>query len=174
MVIITGEYLKDLRKKASLSQAGLAKRVGVSQAHVAKIEGGKVNPTLATVNKILLAIHPKQTRKCGDIMERNIKFVSPGESAKKALSVMRRHGISQLPVISRGSVTGSISEGTLLRNLDVLGTKKIGEIMEKPFPTVDEGEGAAILPSLLEFHSAVLVSSKGKICGIITKLDVLR
>ncbi len=174
MVIITGDYLRDMRKKASMSQAALAKSVGVTQAHIAKIEGGNVNPTLAVVNKIIAAIHPKETEKCRDIMVRRLKIVRPGDPAKKTLAVMRKYGISQLPVMGRGIVVGSVSESTLLKNFDNIEGKKISGIMDKPFPVVDENEDVAILPSLLEFHQAVLVSSKGRICGIITKLDVLR
>ncbi len=174
MVIITGEYIKDLRKKASLSQAELAKKVGISQAHIAKIEGGKVNPTLFTVNKILAAIHPKETEKCRDVMERNVKFIGPSDDAKKALIIMRRYGSSQMPVMKKNSQTGSVSESTLLRNFEHIEGKKVRDIMDKPFPILDENDNIDALPSLLEFNQAVLISSHGKICGIITKLDILR
>ncbi len=174
MVIITGEYMRNMRKKAGLSQTALAKSIGISQAHIAKIEGGKVNPTLAIVNKIIAAIHPKETKKCRDIMVRHLRIMRRGDPAKKTLVVMRKYGISQLPVVRRGVIVGSVSESTLLKNFDGLESKKIGDIMDKPFPIVDENEDIGILPPLLEFHQAVLVSSKGKICGIITKLDVLR
>ncbi len=174
MVIITGEYLRDLRKKFGLSQAALAKSAGISQAHIAKIEGGKVNPTLATVNSIISAIHPKETKKCRDIMVRRLRIVKPNDAAEKALVEMRKYGISQLPVASKDTMVGSVSESTLLRNFENLGGKKIRDIMDKPFPMVDENEDVGILPSLLEFHQAVIVSSKGRACGIITKLDILR
>lgn len=174
MVIITGEYIKNLRKKAGLSQTELAKRVGITQAHIAKIEGGKVNPTLAVVNKIISTLHPKQTRICKDVMERHIKFLSPNDAAKSALSMMRKYGISQIPVMKRTSQIGSVSEGTLLKNFENIESKKVKDIMDKPFPIVDENDDTGMLPPLLEFHQAVLVSSEGKICGIITKLDILR
>ncbi len=174
MVIITGEYMRNMRKKAGLSQAGLAKSIGISQAHIAKIEGGKVNPTLATVNKIIAAIHPKEIKKCRDIMVRHLRVMRPSDPAKKTLAVMHRYGISQLPVVRNNSVVGSVSESTLLKNFEKIESKKISDIMDKPFPIVDENEDIGILPPLLEFHQAVLVSSKGRICGIITKLDVLR
>jgi len=45
--------LKKMRLEAGLTQSQLAKMVGVSQAHIAKIEGEKVDPRLSTVNKIL-------------------------------------------------------------------------------------------------------------------------
>ncbi|MBI2085087.1 MAG: CBS domain-containing protein [Candidatus Aenigmarchaeota archaeon] len=174
MVIITGSYLKSLRKKALLSQTELAEKIGISQAHIAKIENGKVNPTLHTVNKILSAITPKETEKCKDLMERNVKFISPNDSVKKTLVIMRRYGISQLPVMKNSMHIGSVSESTLLKNFEHIEGKRVRNIMEKPFPIVDENEDVGILPALLEFHQAVLISSKGKICGIITKLDMLR
>src|SRR3989338_2792576 len=147
MVIITGEYLKLLRKKARLSQTELAKKIGISQAHIAKIETGKVNPTLHTVKKILAAITPKETKKCKDLMERNVKFVSPGDSAKKTLVIMRRYGISQLPVMKNSIHVGSVSESTLLKNFERIEGKKVRDIMEKPFPIVDEYEDVVILPA---------------------------
>ncbi len=174
MVIITGEYLRLLRKKALLSQTELAKKIGISQAHIAKIETGKVNPTLNTVNKILAAINPKETEKCKDVMERKVKFIKPNDNVKKTLVVMRKYGISQLPVMKNSIHVGSVSESTLLKNFEHIEGKKVRDIMEKPFPIMDENEDIGVLPALMEFHQAVLVSSKGKICGIITKLDMLR
>ena len=174
MVIITGEYMRALRKKAGLSQSDLAEKIGISQAHIAKIEGDNVNPTLSTVNKILSAIRPKETKKCRDVMERSVKSIGPNEPAKKALVVMRRYGISQLPVMKKHLPVGSISEGTLLKNFEHIEGKKVVNIMEKSFPVVDEDDSIEMLPALLELHQAVLVSSKGQISGIITKLDILR
>jgi transcriptional regulator with XRE-family HTH domain len=47
--------LKDARRQASLSQAQLARRLGVSQAAVAKLEDSRSNPTVRTLDKALRA-----------------------------------------------------------------------------------------------------------------------
>ena len=174
MVIITSDYLKMLRKKAGLSQTALAEKISISQAHIAKIERGRVNPTLGTINKILIAIRPRETQKCKDIMEHHLRFLGQNDDARKALLMMRKYRISQLPVIKNNVQVGSISEGTLLKNFENMKDKKVKDIMDSSFPIVDENDDIGILPSLLEFHQAVLVSAKGKLQGIITKLDILR
>jgi transcriptional regulator with XRE-family HTH domain len=45
--------LKDARHQASLSQAQLARRLGVSQAAVAKLERPCANPTIKTLSQAL-------------------------------------------------------------------------------------------------------------------------
>ncbi|MEM2355857.1 MAG: helix-turn-helix domain-containing protein, partial [Candidatus Bathyarchaeia archaeon] len=47
-MIITGSTIKKLRLEAKLTQKKLAELVGVSQAHIAKIEQGRVDPRLST------------------------------------------------------------------------------------------------------------------------------
>jgi transcriptional regulator with XRE-family HTH domain len=47
--------LKDARGRAGLTQAELARRLGVSQAAVAKLESPKANPTVATLEGALRA-----------------------------------------------------------------------------------------------------------------------
>ncbi len=47
--------LKEARERASLTQADLAGRLGVSQAAVAKLERSGANPTMATVEAALWA-----------------------------------------------------------------------------------------------------------------------
>ena len=61
-MIIKGSILRKMRLEAGLTQSQLAKLVGVSQAHIAKIEGEKVDPRLSTVNKILEVLTSKNVR----------------------------------------------------------------------------------------------------------------
>ena len=174
MVIITGEYLKTLRKKLGLTQQALAARVGLTQAHIARIEAQKVNPTLATINKILASLQPKEVKKCRDIMSKRLFFVSPGEKIGKAVDIMRKHGVSQLPVMQHGTQIGSMSETTVLRNFGGNAQKLIKDVMDKPFPILDAEESVDAVLGLLEFHQAVLVAERGKIAGIITRADLLK
>jgi transcriptional regulator with XRE-family HTH domain len=49
--------LKERREEKHLTQAALADKVGVSQAYIAKLEGGdKKNPTLDLLKKIAKAL----------------------------------------------------------------------------------------------------------------------
>lgn len=174
--MITGKYIRKLREDARISQAELARLAGISQAHVAKIEGDKVDPRLSTVNRMLNVLSSeKKGKTCGDIMSRKIAHVHPGESVTKAVELMKKLNISQMPVFSGNTQVGSIRDSTITRNLDrKLERLHVRDIMDKPFPVVDAGDDMRMLPSLMEFHPAVLVVQKGRLTGIITKSDLLK
>jgi predicted transcriptional regulator len=176
-MIITGKYMRQLREEAGLSQTELAKLAKVSQAHIAKIEGERVDPRLSTVNRILLILKTKKStssKKCVDIMHRSVISVSPDDPVDKSIKIMHRMGISQMPVM-RGQVqVGSIGETTIMRNFDRnIKNLRVRDVIDRPFPTVDADDTIDVLPNLLDLHGAVLVSEKGRIKGIITKSDLL-
>jgi transcriptional regulator with XRE-family HTH domain len=50
-----GRLLADARRRAGLTQAGLAQRLGVSQAAVARLEQPGSNPRIATLDRALRA-----------------------------------------------------------------------------------------------------------------------
>ncbi len=175
-MIATGHVIRDMRLEQRLSQAELAKLAGVSQAHIAKIEAGKVDPRLSTVNRILLVLERgKKKVTCMAIMTKNIVRASPEEPVLKLIAAMKRLGISQVPVFIGGRNVGSVHEGTIIhnahRNLKLLNVR---DIIDKPLPVVDASDPVEMLPALLDFHAALLVSEKGKVCGIITKSDLLK
>ncbi len=177
MVMITGKYLKQLREEAGISQTELAKLVGVSQAHIAKIENEKVDPRLSTVNKILLALTSREhvLKKCRDVMKKRLIVAKPHDSVRKIISIMRRFSISQIPVIYKGKLMGSIRESTIIKHMDrPLNVMQVKDIMDEPFPVISGEEPIDILAPLLDFHQAVLVSEKGRIVGIITKSDLIK
>ncbi|MEE9323515.1 MAG: CBS domain-containing protein [Candidatus Aenigmarchaeota archaeon] len=173
-MIVTGDYIKKLRIERGLSQTELAKLADISQAHIAKIENEKVDPRLSTVNKILIILSKRdKIVRCSEVMSR-VMSVRPETPVKKIITIMKSSGFSQMPVLEGGRHTGMISEATLLHNMDKnLNHLEAKDILDSPFPVVDSSDTVDILPSLLDIHPAVLVSEKGKICGIITKSDLL-
>jgi predicted transcriptional regulator len=176
-MIVTGKYMRQLREEAGLSQAELARLAKVSQAHVAKIEGEKVDPRLSTVNRILFILRTRKgtgKMKCSEIMHRQVVSVSPDDPVSKAIKTMHRMGISQMPVLHGGSQVGSIGETAIMRNFDRnIKRLRVRDVIDRPFPVVDTQDTIDILPQLLDAHGAVLVSEKGKIKGIIPKSDLL-
>ncbi len=50
---------KELRKKKHLTQMQLASKIGMEKGQISKIENGKFNLTLATINKIATALGAK-------------------------------------------------------------------------------------------------------------------
>ena len=93
---------------------------------------------------------------------------------------MKRHGYSQLPIFNGKHPVGSISEKAILSQIlvgkDLAQISKLPaeELMQEAFPQVDEDAPLALISSLLQVYSAVLVTKKGVVVGIITKADLLR
>jgi len=164
-----------MRLEAGLTQSQLAKMVGVSQAHIAKIEGEKVDPRLSTVNKILEILTDRKRKRCSEIMTRDVIVTNPKEKIKKVSEIMVKHAISQLPVVENGQIVGMITEEGIVKHLSSDISEEIVEnIMEPPLPSVPEDTDLVTIRSILETHSGVLVTRKGKLVGIITRSDLLK
>ncbi len=167
---ITISYLKELRKRKGMTQRELAKKTGYSQAHIAKIEGGKTDPRLSTINKILSVL--AQEKKCGDIMVRNIICAGPSETIDKVGKDMWKKGISQMPVFEKNRLIGMITERAIISENNK--KKKVCEIMSPPPPVFDKSTPISNVKEFLMNNQAILVSDRGKIVGIITRSDLLR
>jgi len=173
-MIATGSLLRKMRIEAGLTQSQLAKLVGVSQAHIAKIERQKVDPRLSTVNKILQVLMGGKWKKCSEIMTRNVISARPDDKIERASELMMEHAISQLPVVDGRRVVGTITEESIIRNLSsTIASEKVEKIMEPPLPTVPDDTGINVIRPLLETRSGVLVTTKGEVVGIITRSDLL-
>lgn len=56
---ILAHQFKKLRKMKQLTQTQLAEKIGLEKGAISKIENGKFNLTLATINKIASALEAK-------------------------------------------------------------------------------------------------------------------
>jgi len=172
---VTGATLKKLRNDAGLTQRQLAELVGVSQAHIAKIEKENVDPRLSTVNKILHVLTQGEGKKCSDVMTRRVISAKPDDTVLKVSQIMMKNAISQLPVMDGGKVIGTVTEEGIVRNLSsTISEERIEKIMQAPLPSVPEDSGISMIRPLLEDHYGVLVVRKGDVVGIITRSDLLK
>jgi len=175
ILIITGNLIRNLRKEAGLTQRKLAELAGVSQAHIAKIEQGKVDPRLSTINKIMEVLTEGRKKKCKDIMTKGVLFVRPEDNVLKVSEVMVKHAISQMPVLNGKTVAGTITEESIVRHLSAdIAKEKVKNVMDPPLPMISEDAPIETVRSLLEKHQGVLVTRDGEILGIITRSDLLK
>jgi predicted transcriptional regulator len=175
LLAVTGNSIKKLRVEMGLTQKRLAELAGVSQAHIAKIEQGNVDPRLSTVNRILQVLKTRNERRCGDIMTEGVMFSKPSDSVLKASEVMVKNAVSQLPVRDRGKVVGTITEESIIRNLrSNLADEKVRNVMGPPLPAASEDMGLDAVCAVLEKSAGVLVMRGWEVVGIITRSDLLK
>ncbi|MFH1850056.1 MAG: CBS domain-containing protein [archaeon] len=172
------DMIKSVRKKIDLTQSELAKKSGVSQSLIAKIEAGRIDPTYSKVRQIyetLQMLSEEKDLTAEDIMLKKIISIDLNDNLEKAVQKMRKYEISQLPVFDDKKVVGLISEAAILNSLmDESGDRRIERIMQDPPPIINNNASVRVISGLLKFYPAVLVSCRGRICGIITKSDIIR
>ena len=179
--LVNGEDIRRLRKMMGLTQKKLAKKAGVSQSLIARIEKNSVDPRLSTVRKILGALSLiKEGKIAKDVMHSPVITVKNTDTVRKAVELMRKHNISQLPVLKEKVIVGSVKESTIIHriirggNIRKMFFTPIYNIMENPFITVNPSMGIdEVLSIMSSGHPAVLVIDKETLIGIITKIDVL-
>lgn len=173
------------RRSLGLSQKKLASYAGVSQSLIAKIEGEKIDPSYKNVKKIFKALEKeigKQKRMilAREISNKEVVFVERKDSIYRAIELMQKYDISQLPVYDENTPVGSITEGLTTnylaekRDLKKLLEMRVGELMEKGFPQVGEDTPIEVITTLLQYSPAVLTTKKGVVAGIVTKADLLK
>lgn len=177
----TPNELRALRKKLGITQKELAEKAGVSQALIARIEAGTIDPRVSTLRKILKALTNEEQRKpkVSEVMHSPIIMVNADEPLEKAVQLMWENGISQLPVLKKEKVVGSIREESILKqiakdNVKELLKQPIENFIEESFPVVSSDTDVDEVVRLLSArHPAVLVSEHGTMVGIVTKIDLI-
>ena len=107
------------------------------------------------------------------------KLISINATAtvKEAIEVMRKNGISQLPVKGGNNFIGSLSEIALMQGIfekTIKATESIEKIMNKPFPELDENiEAEKAFKEFALGNSAIIVTRGNKPIGLLTKIDLL-
>ncbi|MAG08236.1 hypothetical protein CMO89_02085 [Candidatus Woesearchaeota archaeon] len=169
--------IKQIRKRSGLTQGQLAKLAGVSQSLIAKIESNRIDPTYSKTQKIFEAlenINKQNQTKAGSIIHRKIVSIAPNENVKKAIKIMKKHSISQMPVIENEKLVGLVSESIILDSLMNKKSDCVKDIMEDAPPVISAKTGINIITDLLRHFPIVVVADNGKLKGVIAKSDLLK
>jgi len=171
------------RRITGLTQQKLARLAGVSQSLIAKLESQKIDPSYTKVKAIFDALERLQTEteiRAAEVLQNHIIGIQKSDPVSKAVQMMAEYGYSQLPVFDEEHSVGSISEKTIIgkvsagKDLSELSKLPVGDVMEEAFPQVGEDAPLPLISNLLQVYSAVLISTKGKVVGIVTKADLLK
>jgi predicted transcriptional regulator len=171
------------RKMLGLTQKRLAGLAGVSQSLIAKIESEKIEPSYMKVKAIFDSLERLETSidfRAKEIIHDEVVSVQKDATVSTAVQLMMKYGYSQLPVLDGEHAVGSVSEKTILsqvlsgKELKNVSALSVGDIMNESFPQVGEDAPLSLISGLLQVYSAVLISSKGKVVGIVTKADLLK
>src|SRR3990172_219862 len=179
------EEIPRMRKALGLTQTALAKRAGVSQSAIVKIERRQMNPSYALAKRLFETLESeriaREARTNVDAVKTRV--VRTGEAADTMESVaraMKRHGYSQMPVMDGKRAVGSVTDRTI--NDLILSEKTprdlaripVADVMGPPFPQVDGQAPVDMAAAMLRVYDAVLVTTRGEVSGIVTKSDLMK
>ena len=180
------ESLQEIRKRRralGLPLATLARAIGRSDATLSRIERGQIRPSYELVQRILRYLDEQEGAlmpglAARDVMTRTVRTIDGGASLTQAAVQMEQHGISQIPVVENGQVTGSLSEAAVLKALArphrPASPPRVRDAQENAYPQIDRDFPVELLAALLARVPAVLVTHRGQIEGIVTKTDLIR
>lgn len=106
-----------------------------------------------------------------------IVFVTPKNTVRNALELIKEHNVSQLPVFENDMCIGSIDESVVMRKIiedSATADKPVSELMEKPFPELNADDRVTqAIDVLTRKNSAVLVKENNKYIGILSRYDII-
>ena len=104
--------------------------------------------------------------------------VTASSSAKvrEVIETLKKHGISQLPVLEGTKLRGMVHEVDLLRHLvQGKGTldSTIAELVESDYATVTPSTKVELLKGVLNDAKIAIVTDRDAVIGVITKIDLI-
>ncbi len=120
---------------------------------------------LGTIAEMLRALPPKE-----------VITIEDDKTLGYAVRVFKAHGISQMPCVAGGRLSGIITETDVLRFL-VEGRgidTPLAEVMERRVSTMHLHESAEALPRLFERGEvAIIVDDERRVSAVLTKMDLI-
>ena len=112
------------------------------------------------------------------VRHRKPKLVTarPGDAVQKIISLMKKHGFSQLPVLEGDSVVGIIAEINLLNALlkdPASIDRPIAELVDQNYVLTPADTPVSRLASIFAEGKVALVQEEGQIRALLTKIDLI-
>ena len=110
------------------------------------------------------------------IGDRELITIELSAGADEAIRLMKKQGISQLPVTYNSSLVGIITEDHLLQNLSssLKEDNKIEDILERSVPTVELSTPLAVLQdTVIKNGFSIVLNDKKEPVQILTKIDLV-
>ena len=129
----------------------------------------------------LLDLEESQVTMIGNVLKNKgsskIISVSVGDSVKKAIELMRKYDVSQLPVVQNSKLIGKVNESKLLEGLfnkTIGSSNKIKSVVDKNVISVSENESVEWVSRLLAQDNMIVVIDKDKKpLGVVTRIDLI-
>jgi len=117
--------------------------------------------------------------KVADLMDKRRQQVISAQASdpvRSVIGLMKKHGISQLPVLDGEQLTGMISEGGLLGALlgdPAAAHRPVGALAEPNYEVTEPAAPISRLSDIISRGKVALVVEKGRLRGVITKFDLI-
>jgi len=108
---------------------------------------------------------------------REVIALDLNDKLDRATELFKQHGISQMPVLDGGKLSGILTESDVLHHLVSGRSTKdtiVAEVMERKVSTVGLGAGSGELPRIFERGEvAIVVDDQRNVISILTKMDLI-
>ena len=174
------------RVELNLSQRQLAKMCDIQPSYLNMIENGNCDPSYKVLVKISKVINFEVQKNLDKLIIaekisiNNLVTAKRSDSLEETVKIMKKNDFSQIPVIDSHGCVGLITEDSMVNYLKTHGdipfsSAKVKDAMEIPPPSIDINTKIdSSIMELLYDSRCVLVTYKGKLYGIITKIDAIR
>jgi cystathionine beta-synthase len=109
--------------------------------------------------------------------ERRVVTVPPGTTVRKAIALMKEHGISQLPVLDEhGRLSGLVAEVDLLQYLVKSEGRldhAVDDLVEADYQTVTPSTRVVLLKNIFGDAKVICVLDRDELIAVITKIDLI-
>ena len=178
MILPRVEDVKIIRKKMNLTLKKFASKCDLDVSWINQVESGKIkDPSYLKMKKIFdMYEFEKYGRQktAGDMCVDKMISFKIGDSLDKVNKIMRKKGISQIPVFKKNVCLGMITDKVIMRlvGTNISGIPITSEMLEIPPPVVDVKMPIHALQSILEYFEYVLVEKNGKSHSILVRQDL--